>query len=89
MESFKAYRHRNNPQEKLLHDKFLEQYINETYLDFLIFPAEDGDDGMFISTDTLSKREQKIVLSTVQWLGSPLGRQFLSSCGYKLEKDGE
>ncbi len=89
MESFKKYRHRHNPQEKLMHDKFLEQHINEPYLDLLIFPAEDGGGGVFNATDTLSYREQRIVLSVVQWCGSPIGRQFLNQCGYKLEKDGE
>jgi hypothetical protein len=31
----------------------------------------------------LSEREKKIMISTIQWLGSPVGQGFLKECGFE------
>lgn len=87
MESFKTYRHKSNPKEKELHDKFLEEHISDKNcsIDLLIF--EPANDAQTYAVDSLSEREKRIMLGTIQWLGSPVGRYFLGSCGYKLEKE--
>jgi hypothetical protein len=36
--------------------------------------------------DHLTDREKQIVLSTIQWLGSPVGQGFLNDCGFDKEK---
>lgn len=88
MESFKVYRHRNNPKEKELHDKFLEGHISDKNcsIDLLVF--EPANESQTYAKDNLSDREKRIMLGTIQWLGSPVGQNFLRDCGFKLEKNG-
>lgn len=87
IESFKTYRHESNPKEKELHDKFRDEHIlsKDCSIDLLVF--EPANSSQTYAVDTLTEREQRIMLGTIQWLGSNCGRHFLSSCGYKLEKD--
>jgi len=82
MEGYKTYRHESNPKEKELHDKFIQ---NNKYIDIerIVFPQSET----FVSEHILSEREMKIVISTIQWLGSPVGEGFLRSCGFKLKED--
>ena len=86
MKGNKTYRHKSNPKEKELHDKFLKGHIEnrDSNIDLLVFPP--GNDYQTYATDTLSEREKVIMLSTVQWLGSPVGQYFLSTCGF-VKKD--
>lgn len=88
MEGFKVYRHKNNPKEKELHDKFIADHIDcEKWtcpVDLLVFPSSVGNDTL--PSDYLTDREKRIVISTIQWLGSPVGKGFLSSCGFELKE---
>lgn len=82
LEGFKTYRHASNPKEKEFHDKFLEEHINDrnARIDLLVFsPANEAQTR---AVDTLSDREKQIMLSTIQWLGSPVGQHFLRTCGF-------
>ena len=82
VKGFKTYRHESNPKEKELHDKFIKEYIDcEKWtcpVDLLIFPS------CMLPSDYLSDREKQIVISTIQWLGSPVGQSFLRDCGFSL-----
>ena len=40
-------------------------------------------EGCGMPKDCLSDREFKIIASTIQWLGTPCGKAFLSECGFK------
>jgi hypothetical protein len=83
---FKTYRH-NNPKEKELHDKFIEEFIDDKFscdLSLLVFPATDGSG--FNPSDHLSDREKRIFISAIQWIGTPVGQNFLRKCGFKIEK---
>lgn len=88
LKGFKTYRHESNPIEKKLHDKFVKDHIDcEKWtcpVDLLVFPPANDD----ISTpsDYLSDREKQIVISTIQWLGTSVGQNFLSECGFVLKK---
>ena len=83
MEGFKTYRHEINPREKELHDKFIKEHINKD-TDFIVFrPANDTQT---YAVDELSDREKQIMISTIQWLGSPVGTSFLRDCGFKKEE---
>jgi hypothetical protein len=86
MKGFKTYRHENNPKEKELHDKFLKEQIQsrDVTIDLLVFPP--ANDSQTYAVDELSDREKQIMLSTIQWLGSPCGQYFLSQCGFTLNK---
>jgi hypothetical protein len=81
---FKTYRHRSNPQEKVFHDKFIEEFVtnplNLGIINHIIFPARNAN--ARLTSDQLSERELKIVISVVQWLGSNVGQSFLEECGY-------
>lgn len=76
--TFKPYRFETNPKEKEMIDKF-EAKIN--IIESRIFgDLLDGENKL------LSDREEKIVYSTIQWLGTPVGQNYLKSCGFKLEE---
>ena len=81
MEGFKTYRHDNNPKEKELHDKFLNEHILKRDIDLLVFPPANNN--QTYAVDTLTEREKQIMLTTIQWLGSPVGQSFLKECGFK------
>jgi len=89
MEGFKTYRHKDNPTEKELHDKFIEWYVNEhSNMDLLVFPPANNQQTR--AEDTLSDREKRIVITMVQWMGTPLGQSLLRECGFEpVEKKTE
>lgn len=81
MEGYKINRHQKNPLEKKLHDKFIKDHCDDD-MDLIVFPPSLKSDG-FESDDKLTDREKKIVISTIQWLGSPVGQTFLQDSGFK------
>ncbi len=81
MDTFKMHRHESNPKEKELYEKFLAN--NDRDMDLIIFGHGSNS---FRPLDYLSDREKQIVLSTIQWLGSPVGQGFLRECGFEKIK---
>ena len=83
---FKTYRHESNPKEKELHDKFIEWYMQDcdTLIDLVVFPP--ADDHQTRAESTLSEREKRIVITMVQWMGTPLGQSLLRECGFEPVK---
>lgn len=86
LEGFKKYRHNDNPKEKEFHDKFIKDYIDcekcTCPVDLLVFPA--CNNSVMHPSDYLTDREKRIVISAIQWLGSPVGQSFLRDCGFEL-----
>lgn len=80
IEAFKIYRHNSNPDEKIFHDVFSEDHIDND-LDYIIFPPTNND--------TLSEREKQIILTAMQWLGSPIGQGFLNKCGFEKIRNND
>ena len=82
MEGYKTYRHKDNPKENEFHDKFIEENKDQLFsgLDYIAFGQSDT--GMN-PNDRLTEREQKIMISTIQWLGSSVGQSFLRECGFE------
>ncbi len=84
---FKTYRHESNPKEKELHDAFIKDFVEDprgdNYKNDAIHRISMPQDGNRL-TDYLSDREKQIVISTIQWLGSPVGQGFLDKCGFTL-----
>lgn len=86
----KTYRFDQNPQEKIFHDTFRAKHIVEmpNSIHFIAFPPHVNG-SLNYASDIISEREKIIMLSTIQWLGSPVGQEFLRDCGYekiKVEK---
>lgn len=81
MEGFKVYRHADNPEEKLFHDKFAEFDLENASA--ITLPLNEHGTA---PKEYLTDREHKIVLSAIQWLGSPVGQGFLNELGYKKVK---
>ncbi len=83
MEVFKTYRHKGNPKEKEFHDKFIEETFQYpiTSIDYVVFGQTDKLP--MRPKDHLTDRERKIVISTIQWLGSSVGQSFLRECGFE------
>ena len=83
MEGFNTRRHESNPKEKELHDKFVEQMPhNSDAISRIVFGTYYGT----APNDYLNPKEEKIVVSTIQWLGSPIGQNFLRDCGFELKE---
>lgn len=83
--SLKPNRLKYNDLEKFMHDKFRDDYCDirdEIKLERLVFEQKNG-----VPVDTLSERERRIVLSTIQWLGTNVGKGFLHSCGFEFDKE--
>jgi len=87
MKGYNTHRHKNNPKEKELHEKFVNDFIERKYgdksMDRLVF----GHDNNHFPNDHLSDREKKNVISTIQWLGSPVGQGFLRDCGFEVKEE--
>jgi len=82
VKSFKTHRHESNPKEKEFYHIFMEEHSKGTDMDLIVF-GHPNDSAL--PKDYLSDREKRIVLSTIQWLGSPVGQGFLNSCGFTQE----
>lgn len=76
---FKEYRLKEN-------DKYYEkeikalQVFNQDHLkdaDLIVFGQKEGT--AMTANDSLSEREEKIVLGVIQWLGTPVGQGFISA----------
>jgi hypothetical protein len=82
LKGLKTYRHKDNPKEKELHDKFIEQF-SVTGMSQIVFPVN----GTGFPEKRLTEEEQQIMLTTIQWLGSPVGQGFLRNCGFELKEE--
>ena len=84
MKGFNTHRHESNPKEKELHDQFIEHVSrNHDTLSRLVLGSSKDDN---FPKDYLASREEKIAISAIQWLGSPVGQGFLRDCGYELKE---
>lgn len=79
METFKMHRHNNNQKEKEFYDNFIKEHFKGVDMDLIVFGHPNNS---MMPKDYLSYREKQIVLSTIQWLGSPVGNAFLRECGF-------
>jgi hypothetical protein len=79
IKTFNEHRRRSNSQEAQFYElasKWKGQYNNIFDLAIL------GSRGNGTPTEYLTDREEQIVFSTLQWLGSPAGQSFLEQVGY-------
>ena len=82
METYNSHRHASNPEEENFYKKFLEHINNNSDdISCIVFPPDFRSGGRYPS-DTLNPREENIVITTIQWLGSPVGQNFLRECGF-------
>lgn len=84
MKSNKEYRFEDNPKEKQFHDKFKEMFerdnMAKTSLSGIIFGWKNEGT---VPNRYLTNAEENICLNLIQWLGSPVGQDFLNECGFK------
>lgn len=84
MKSHKEYRLEDNPTEKVFHDKFIEMFKRDgaamRTLSAIVFGWKDNNQSY--PKKYLTKDEEDICLSLIQWLGSPVGQGFLNECGF-------
>ena len=84
MKSNKEYRFENNPLEKVFHDEFLKEFSDKVDLSAVCFGW--SNDYQTHPKNFLTEQEEDVCLSLIQWLGSPVGQGFLSTCGF-IKKD--
>jgi hypothetical protein len=83
----KKWRHEGNPQEKILFDKFMEYFLTQPSrrdLAGIIFGWHSSSQS--VPNDYLTEREEIICTNMIQWLGSPIGMNFLRECGFELKQ---
>jgi len=80
MKGLKTYRHASNPLEKVFHDTFINNYGHS--LESIVKPVT----GNGYRNEFCTKEEEELMITTIQWLGSPVGIGFLRDCGFK-QKD--
>lgn len=73
MEIIKEYRFKANPKEKEFVEKFIKEFGSILNMSRIVFGTDERGDPKEYLTD----RDNKIVLATIQWLGSPVGQGFL------------
>ncbi len=82
MKGNKVYRHKDNPEEKRFHDEAVKMGRDD--LSAMVLEPKNG--GMSPSR-YLTEDEEKIVISAIQWLGSPVGQCFLRDMGYEKQPE--
>jgi len=82
---FKEYRLKKDDEYYAKEIKALEVF-NQDHLEdasSIVFGQKEGTG--FYPNDNLTDREEKIVLSVIQWLGTPVGQGFISAFNAKVE----
>ena len=82
---FKEYRLKKDDKYYAKEIKALEIF-NQDHLEHassIVFGVKEG--AGFYPNDYLTEREEKIVLATIQWLGTPVGQGFISAFNDKVE----
>lgn len=77
--TFKPYRLKEDDNYYNLEVKYVKQFEKEfsknRRIDLMVFGQKEGTS--MEPNDYLTDREMKIVLSTIQWLGTPVGQGFI------------
>ena len=81
MISKKAYRFMTNPQERVFFDKWCEyndtsKGMTYSTLEYILADKPNHPAG------ECTARDEEIAATVIQWLGSPVGQQFLNDCGF-------
>jgi hypothetical protein len=88
IDGYKTYRHESNPEEKKFHDNFKSHIKwNPDTMDNIALPLMTV--GVDKKEPPLTEREKRIMLSTIQWLGSSVGQTFLRDSGYTEDDEEE
>ena len=89
MKTNKEHRFQDNPKEQEFHDKFKEMFeqgsLAKKTLSAIVFGW--NNDHQNVPKEYLSEKEEDVCLNIIQWLGSPVGHNFLASCGYVLKDE--
>lgn len=83
LKGFKTYRHESNPVEEALHNKFIKEFNNGIAMEQIALPMKENG----FPVEYLTDREKQIMISTIQWLGSPVGQSFLGNCGFDMNNN--
>lgn len=85
MKGFNTHRLLDNPLEMELHASFISEFIDNKHSPNIIDKIIYGTNDMGYAKDYLSDHEKRIVITTIQWLGSHVGQSFLEKNGFKLD----
>ena len=88
MKSSRKHRFKEHPKEKYFHDKFKivfeQSYEAKKILSGIIYGWKDSE--QTVPNNLLTENEENVCLNMITWLGSPVGQEFLHSCGF-VNKD--
>jgi hypothetical protein len=72
-----------NPEEVAFAKKWNEQNQEKGILSYLLDPQNRG------SSAHVSDRDRMVAATVIQWLGSPVGQNFLRELGYEKKEEKE
>lgn len=79
MKGHKTHRHKQYPKEKEIHDLFVERFCKQPeQVERIVLPIDEKGRPKGALTDN----EIELIISAIQWIGSPVGRSFLRDCGF-------
>ena len=79
MKGYKTHRHEQNPKEKEIHDLFIERFCTQPELiERIVLPIDEKGR----PKGTLTDNEIELIITAMQWIGSPVGQSFLRDCGF-------
>ena len=78
-QGYKTHRHEQNPKEKEIHDLFIERFCKQReQVERIVLPIDENGS----PKGTLTDNEIELVITAMQWIGSPVGQSFLRDCGF-------
>lgn len=80
--SYKEDRFKSNPLEQAFVETFAKEHCGYQDVDRIVCGTTNGMTPKKMLTD----EEKRVALSTIQWLGSPVGQGFLRTMGFIKEK---
>ena len=74
---WKSYRWKDNPLERLFYKAWTKEPLQPRLLECIMTNDEYG------RRQPVSDRDQFVAASVIQWLGTPVGQDFLKDCGFE------
>lgn len=82
--TYKEHRFKTDPKEMEFVNVFLREFSKDNNIDLIVFGQKENT--CMTPKKYLTEKQTKIVVSTIQWLGSPVGQGFLAKLGFELIK---
>ena len=77
----KTYRHKGNPAEEKIHNLFVERFGEWPHMEQIVHDTDGRGEVSF----GLTNRDKEMIITAIQWIGSPVGQAFMRDCGFEYK----